>query len=483
MNPLWTSEAAQAATGGRSTRPWQASGVSIDTRSLEAGELFVALRDQRDGHDFVAQALENGAAAALVSRVPDGVDEATAPLLIVEDVLRALEDLARAARARARARVVAVTGSVGKTSTKEMLRSVLSGQGRVHAAEASFNNHWGVPLTLARLPEDAAFAIIEIGMNHPGEIAPLARLARPHVALVTNVAAAHLEAFDGLAAIAREKGSIFEGLEPGGAAVIPSGCRETVILADCARMTGAEILSFGKDEHADMRLLEAQICADTTVVRAACRGAPCLFKLNTPGLHFAINALAALGVVEALRADRTMAALDLANWRPPGGRGARETIVLDVVDDHLSLTLIDDAYNANPTSLAAALEVLSLSEPHRGEGRADQGRRIAFLGDMLELGQDEMALHREIAGLPAMRGVDVVHCAGPRMKALFEALPEEKRGIWCEDSAAMAAGAHKLVGAGDVILVKGSKGSRVSRVVDAIRKLGHPQAGQSQGAA
>jgi len=483
VNPLWTSEAAEKATGGRATRPWRAQGVSIDTRTLAAGDLFVALKDQRDGHDFVAQALANGAAAALVSRIPDGLDAADAPLLIVEDVLAALEDMARAARARSRARVVAVTGSVGKTSTKEMLRTVLAGQGRVHAAEASFNNHWGVPLTLARLPEDMDFAIVEIGMNHPGEIAPLAALARPHVAVITNIAAAHLEAFEDLAAIAREKAAILAGLEPGGAAVLPSGGGQSDILLAAATAAGAGVVTFGPDADADFRMVQAQLSGDATVVQATCRGAACLFKLNTPGRHFGLNALAVLGAVDALGADVTMAALDLAGWMPPGGRGARERIALDVVDDHLALTLVDDAYNANPTSLAAALEVLGTSVPPAVADRAGTGRRIAILGDMLELGPEEIEMHRGLADLAAIGAVDLVHCVGRRMQALHAALPKAKRGVWCEDAQSMAGQVHKLVEAGDVILVKGSKGSGVSQVVDAIRKLGHPQAAQSQGAA
>ena len=244
MAALWTSADAAAATGGRSSCTWQASGVSIDTRTLVPGDLFVALTDLRDGHDFVAQALAKGAAAALVSHRPDGV-AADAPLLIVPDVLAALAELGRAARARTKARVVGVTGSVGKTSTKEMLRVVLGGQGRVHAAEASYNNHWGVPLTLARMPVDCDFAVIEIGMNHPGEIAPLARLARLDVAMITTVAAAHLDAFDDIDGIAHEKATILDGLEPGGVAVLPAELSVTSILLDKAVAVGASVLTFG----------------------------------------------------------------------------------------------------------------------------------------------------------------------------------------------------------------------------------------------
>jgi len=474
MKALWSSDDAAAATGGTNTRDWAATGVSIDTRSLQPGDLFVALTDQRDGHEFVAEALNKGAGAALVGHVPDGVAK-DAPLLIVADVLAALGDLARAARARTSARVVAVTGSVGKTSTKEMLHKILGGQGRTHAAHDSFNNHWGVPLTLARMPAETQFAIIEIGMNHAGEIAPLTALTRPHVALITNVAAVHMAAFDDLASIAREKASIFAALEPGGVAVFQSDPAVSAILAAAAENSGADIVTFGDDPQADFYLENLRAAADVTVVHARLAGDPLLFKINTPGRHFAMNALGALATAKAAGADIAIAAIDIENWTPPAGRGSRETIVLDLVDDHLTLTLLDDAFNASPISMAAALNVLAASHP------AQTGRRVAILGDMLELGAHETRLHTDIANLPAMATIDVVHCVGPLMAKLHTRLPAARQGIWFAKATEMAARAHSLVRAGDVILVKGSKGSRVSLVVDAIRKLGHPQAQQLQG--
>ena len=467
---LWTSQDTVAATGGQSTQDWQASGVSIDTRTLQPGDLFVALTDVRDGHDFVAQALAKGAAAALVSRIPAGVSP-DAPLLVVPDVLKALEDLGRAARARTGARVVGVTGSVGKTSTKEMLRAILSGQGKTHAAEASYNNHWGVPLTLARMPADTRFAVIEIGMNHPGEIAPLARLADLDVAMVTTVAPAHLEAFDSIEGIAREKASIFDGLKPGGTAIFNADIGTAPILKERAVALGLKAVTFGADEKADWRLLDAKICDDTTVARAIRLGKPLLFKVSTPGRHFVLNALGALAVADALGADPTMAAHDLGRWAPPAGRGQRERIVLDVVEETF-FDLIDDAFNANPASMAAALDVLIAATPTDGIGRVGGGRRIAILGDMLELGPTEAALHAAIAAHPGLAGVQVIHCVGPRMKALHAVLPRRQRGEWFETAAALAPRARILVDAGDILLVKGSKGSKVSLVVDALRKMG-----------
>jgi len=468
---LWQSGEAALATGGSVTSDWQATGVSIDTRTLAPGDLFVALSAARDGHDFVATALKAGAAAALVSRIPDDVAP-DAPLLVVEDVQAALEALGLAARERCGARVAAITGSVGKTSAKEMLREALAGQGRVHAAEASYNNHWGVPLTLARMPADTDFAVIEIGMNHPGEIAPLARMARPDVALITTIAAAHLEAFDDILGIAREKASIVEGLAGAGIAILPRDVAEFPILRDIARDAGARIVTFGETAGADMRLTDLRVSEGATVAQVRAGQEAFVLKVATEGAHFARNALGVLAAAEALGADRMQSVLGLGHWMPPSGRGTKEVIHLDSARDGHSLTLIDDAFNANPTSMEAALDTLSRGTPRDGVGRIHRGRRIAILGDMLELGPVEARMHADLARLPAMRSVDVVHCVGPRMQTLWQALPETARGYWAATADEMAARADQVVDAGDIVLVKGSKGSQVSRVVDAIRKLG-----------
>jgi len=471
---LWTSSDAAQATGGQVTKAWQAHGVSIDTRTLARGDLFVALKDVRDGHDFVAQALEKGAAAALVSRVPEGVAD-DAPLLVVPDVLKGLEALGAFARARTQAKVVGVTGSVGKTSTKEMLRAILSGQGKTHAAEASYNNHWGVPLTLARMPVDTDFAVVEIGMNHPGEIAPLARLARLDVAMITIVAPAHLEAFSSIEGIAGEKAAIFDGLIPGGTAVFNADMATTPILRAKAAEVGAVAVGFGETKGADWRLIEARIGDEATVCRASHRGRPLLYKVSSPGRHFALNALGALAVAEALGADPMIAAHDLGRWLPPAGRGQRERINLDIVEETY-FDLIDDAFNANPASMAAALDVLIAARPVDGIGRVGGGRRVAILGDMLELGPTEIALHAAIARHPGLSAVHVIHCVGPRMKALHALLPRGQRGEWVETAAELAPRTRSLVDAGDTLLVKGSKGVKVSLIVDVLRKMGQAAA-------
>ena len=480
MPPLWTSTDAALATGGQSIAPWQATGISIDTRTLQPGDLFVALTDQRDGHDFVATALAKGAAAALVTHRPADVPE-NAPLLIVPDVLAALTALGAAARARTTAKVIGVTGSVGKTSTKEMLRVVLGGQGRVHAAEASYNNHWGVPLTLARMPADTDFAVLEIGMNHPGEIAPLARLARLDVALITTVAAAHLEAFPDIKGIAHEKASILDGLIPGGHAILPADLEVTPILLAKAAETAAKVTLFGASPTADYQLGEVTITNAATIVRATRHGVPVLFKVMSPGRHFAMNALAVLAVADTLGCNPTIATCDIGHWLPPVGRGTRERILLDLVDE-TGFDLIDDAFNANPASMAASLDVLIASEPEHGVGRIGTGRRIAILGDMLELGPTEAALHLAIAHHPGLATIGTIHCIGPRMRDLWKALPRSQRGEWAETAAEIAPRARHLIDAGDIVLVKGSKGSKVSLIVDVLRKLRQGQPAPHQGA-
>ncbi|MEX0316884.1 MAG: UDP-N-acetylmuramoyl-tripeptide--D-alanyl-D-alanine ligase [Ruegeria sp.] len=454
---LWTAADAAEATGGRATTDWTASGVSIDTRTIRPGDLFVALKDTRDGHDFVAQALEKGASAALVSRIPEGVAE-DAPLLIVDDVQAALEALGRAGRARCNARVAAVTGSVGKTSTKEMLVTMLGDQGQTHASVASYNNHWGVPLTLARMPADTEFAIIEIGMNHPGEIAPLARQARPHVALITTVAAAHLEAFESVDAIAREKAAIFEGLPQGGVAIVNSDIEQVDILRDQARQRGARVLTFGRTAR-DFKLIEVDTEGELTRVKTNVYGSVLGFRIRSAGTHFAMNGLGALASCAALGADLIQSLVSLREWTPYKGRGVRERV--DLVTGGY-LTLLDDSYNANPTSTGAALDVLAGTE-----GR----RRVAFLGDMKELGQQAEALHAGLAELDAMEQVDQVHCIGPLMRALHAALPEDKRGLWTETSAEMATHLPDLLWAGDIVLAKGSLSMDLARIVDGIRKM------------
>ena len=454
---LWSAQQAALATGGRAVGGWAVTGVSIDTRTLQTGDLFVALKAARDGHDFVADALAAGAGAALVSRVPDGVDD-TAPLLIVPDVQTALEDLGRAARARTEAKVIGVTGSVGKTSTKEMLRHMLGACGKTHASVASYNNHLGVPLTLARMPADTEFAVIEIGMNHPDEIAPLAKMAAPDVAMVTTVAEVHLEAFDDINGIALEKASIIDGLVPNGVAIMNADTPCTKVIETYTKDVTTRW--FGA-AAAEASLSDVQVKGAETHAVLQLEGATYPVTIGTAGRHFAMNALGALLAVGYLGADRRTAVTGLAAWNPLGGRGARQKLKIYSG----TLDLIDDAYNANPTSLHAAMQVLA---------EADAPRKIAFLGDMKELGEKEHDFHREVAHWPCTDAIDIIHTVGPLMKSLHDVLPDGKRGQHFGDSAAMAAQAVHLVQAGDAVLLKASLSTNMRKVVDALQELGHP---------
>jgi len=452
--PLWQAVDAAAATSGRSRRDWKAKGVTIDSRTLQPDELFIALEGpNRDGHAFVRDALDRGAAAAVVTHRPDDVAE-DAPLLIVDDTRAALEGLGRFGRNRARARVIAVTGSVGKTSTKEMLREVLRGFGTCHASRASYNNHWGVPLTLANLPPETAFAVAEIGMNHAGEIRALTPIARPHIAVVTAVAPAHLENFASTAGIADAKAEIFEGLEPGGLAVVNVDTLHSDRLLAAARRYAENIVTFGATEAGDVRLADFATDAEGSRVAIAIAGRTLRLQLAAPGRHWAMNGLAVLAVVHSLGLDLDRAAERLAGLRPGAGRGATREITWSGG----AIRLLDESYNANPASMTAAIEVL---------GR-QPGRRIAVLGDMLELGETGPALHAELARPLAEAAVDQVFTSGPSMRHLYDALPESRRGGWAETSAKLAPLVVEALEPGDTVLVKGSLGSAMRHVIAAL---------------
>jgi UDP-N-acetylmuramoyl-tripeptide--D-alanyl-D-alanine ligase len=384
----------------------------------------------------------------------------SAPLLLVDDVLEALRALARAARARSGAKIVAVTGSVGKTGTKEALRLALGACGETHASVASYNNHWGVPLSLARMPESARYAIFEIGMNHAGEIAPLTALVRPHVAIITTVEPVHLEFFASVEAIADAKGEIFLGVESGGTAILNRDNPHFARLRKSAADAGVKhVVSFGEHAKADARLLNCSLLPDCSTVRASILGADVTYKLGAPGKHIVVNSLAALAAASLAGADLALAALALANLKPPTGRGARTS--LDVPGG--AALLIDESYNANPASMRASLALLGQAP------LGPRGRRIAALGDMLELGPRGAALHRELVEAVLAHRVDLVFCCGPLMGALWEALPSERRGGYAENSQALEGQLIGAVRAGDAMMVKGSLGSRMGLLVRALQ--------------
>jgi UDP-N-acetylmuramoyl-tripeptide--D-alanyl-D-alanine ligase len=460
--PLWTVKAMASAMRAARTGPLPLSvpGISIDTRTVVPGEAFFAIKgDNRDGHDFVAAALEAGAGLAVIAADRRAGFPEDAPLLVVADVLDGLRDLARAARARSPAKIIGVTGSVGKTGTKEALRLTLAKDGETHASVASYNNHWGVPLSLARCPASARYAVYERGMNHAGEIEPLTRLVRPHVAIVTTVEPVHLEFFGSLEAIADAKAEIFLGLERGGAAVINRDNPQFARLERAAKRAGVErIVSFGEHARADARLVKCSLQSDGSTVQARVLGTDVTYKLGAPGRHLVDNSLAVLAAVALVGGDLALAALALADLQPASGRGSR--IVLEVPGG--TVLLIDESYNANPASMRAALALL---------GHADvgaRGRRIAVLGDMLELGRGGEELHRALADAVIGHGIDLVFCCGALMRALWEALPPACQGGYAETSAALEPQVLAAIQPGDTVMVKGSLGSRMAPIVKAL---------------
>jgi UDP-N-acetylmuramoyl-tripeptide--D-alanyl-D-alanine ligase len=448
---LWTHREAEAATLGNASAPFAVNGLSIDTRTLRAGDLFVALQgDNRDGHDFVRAAFDAKAGAALVTHAPDGV---IGPLLTVGHTQRGLEDLARAARARSNAHIIAVTGSAGKTTTKEILRLACNALGRTHASAASYNNHWGVPLSLATLPRDAEFGVFEVGMNHFGELRNLVGFVKPHVALVTTIAPAHLEFFGNCESIADAKSEIFEGLLPGGAALIPSDNDYAQRLAVRARQAQvSRIVTFGA--KGDARLLSFTPDGAGMRVKADILGTAVDCFVGAPGAHIAQNVVGALAAIALLDGDVLNAAAALKDFTALKGRGARF--------EAGGLHVIDESYNANPASMVAALALLG----------AAKGRKIAVLGDMLEMGEGGIAHHAGLVAPIEANKVDMVFASGAQMKALWDALPATRRGGYAETSAQLLPQVMASLTSGDTVLVKGSNGAKMFLIVEALQKKG-----------
>ena len=454
--PLWTSEAIADATCGTATAPFEATGVSIDSRSVEPGDLFVALAGARDGHEFIPGALASGAAGSLASEAVEG------PSVLVEDTFKALESLGIQARIRApQARRGAVTGSVGKTSVTRAVEAGLRLAGRAHASVKSYNNHIGVPLTLARMPADTMRAVFEIGMNHAGEIGPLARMVAPHAVAITTVGPVHIENFpDGEAGVALAKAEIFEGLEPGGVAVLNADDRWFTQLQSAALEAGARVRSFGAAPTADARLTGFTAHDGGAVVQAVVDGDALSIHLLQSGSHWGPNSLCVLLMLEALDVDRATALKALANFAPLEGRGAELRIPVAGGE----FVLIDESYNANPVSMAAAFKNLG--------ARPVAGRRIVALTDMLELGDDAPKYHAGLAEPIDAAAIDQVFCAGPLMMSLWDALPQNRRGGYAKTADEISALVAGAVGPGDAVMVKGSNGSRAGAIAAALSRLG-----------
>jgi UDP-N-acetylmuramoyl-tripeptide--D-alanyl-D-alanine ligase len=460
LEALWLAEEAAAATGGRlvGSDSWIAGGVSIDTRTLEPGDLFVALKDVRDGHDFVEAAFAKGAAAALIS---DERALGHGPALVVSDVLTALEALGAAARDRSAAKRVAITGSVGKTSVKEATLLCLAASARTHASVKSYNNHWGVPLTLARMPKEAAFGVFECGMNHRHEIEPLSRLVKPHVGLVTWIAPAHIENLGTLEAIAEEKGDLYQGLAAEGAALVPNEAPHADVLMAAAGRWASRTVRFGRDAACEARLLSYEADGAGARAEADVLGRRIAYRVGAEGAHWALNSLAAMTAAHLAGGDLEAAAGALADLRPLDGRGATHVICTAFG----TITVIDDAYNANPASMALALEGLKNRRPGPG------GRRLAALGDMRELGPHSAQYHAAMAE-PAQKGlVDLAFTAGPMMAHLAAALPASMQAAHAASSQELIAPLTEVLRDGDIVLIKGSNGSQMARVVEALKAL------------
>lgn len=462
MTDIWTETEAASATGGEIAGSWRATGVSIDSRTVSPGDLFVAIDgDNSDGHAWVGDALAKGACAAMVHRPVEGADPAR--LLIVEDTMGGLQALGSAARDRMTARVIGVTGSAGKTGCKEAIRHCLEATGaQVHASERSYNNHWGVPLTLARTPRNAEFAIFEMGMNHPGEIAGLTAMVRPDVAIITTIAAAHMAAFNSLDDIADAKAEIFLSMGEGDTAIIPADLPQTKRLAASARNAGVgRLVTFGADDLANARLICARVKSDRSCVRAMIGETEAAYCVGLAGEHWVLNSLGVLAAIQAAGGDLGLAAPALGRLQPMDGRGAR--IAIETPSG--PFTLIDDSYNANPASMRAALSVLGAAD---GEVR---GRRIAVLGDMLELGPDSRNMHAGLADAVLESGARKVFLCGRDMGALADRLAGEVEVLHAPTSADLAPQVMQAIWSGDTVLVKGSLGSRMAVIVEALKSL------------
>ncbi len=463
MTLLWTAREMVAAMGGRpfGNLPEGVTGISIDSRTITPGEAFFAIKGDRvDGHDYASIAIANGAALLVVSEAKlPALGRLTRPMIVVDDVLVGLQKLGMAARDRAPATVIAVTGSVGKTTTKEMLRTTLSPSGKVHASVASFNNHWGVPLTLARMPIDTRYGVFELGMNHSGELGPLSRMVRPDVAVITTIAPAHLGNFASVDEIADAKAEIFEGVVNGGDAILNRDNPYYERLEQAALAQGIEnIHSFGQHAKAEFRLAEFDGAAELSTVWVSFGGETREVTIGAPGRHLAENAMAVLAAVSLVGADIDAAIDALANLAPVKGRGERHRLQMH---DGI-LTLIDESYNANPASMRAAIAVLASAQP------TGEGRRIAVLGDMLEMGEFAPSVHAELAGPLLAAGIEHVWLAGPEMVALRDALPETVHVVYLETTEELVNFVTAEVRAGDVVMVKSSLGIGFGKIVSAL---------------
>ncbi|MAR79688.1 MAG: UDP-N-acetylmuramoylalanyl-D-glutamyl-2, 6-diaminopimelate--D-alanyl-D-alanine ligase [Rhodospirillaceae bacterium] len=462
MTPLWTSKEVITATNGTSfgSKFWQANGISIDTRTISPGNIFIAIIGENiDGHNYIDEAFEKGASAAIISKKNANISGKN--YVLVRDTFVGLNSLAKYSRSRSKTKVIAITGSVGKTSTKEILRSALSGQFLVYATEGNLNNHLGVPLTLARMPVDTDFAILELGMNKAGEIRSLSKLVKPDFALITSVEAVHLEFFDSIDDIADAKGEIFEGTKRKGFAIINLDSKYFQKLSEIANQYELNVISFGSSKNPDVKLLNYVLHEDCTCVTCDINGLKMAFKIGVPGLHVINNSLSVLAIVNAIGGDLSLAGISFSNMTLPNGRGNRKKLITDDGE----FELIDESYNASPVSMKAALQLLGQAKIK------NNGRRIAVLGDMLELGQQSLSLHQGLSNHIKEAGIDMVFSSGKLMESLYKILPENIYKVWSKQSSELTNLLISELKAGDVVMVKGSFGSGMGKVVRELERF------------
>jgi len=462
-NIIWTAKEASQALDIACVSDWNATGVSIDSRTVEKGDLFIALKgDQGDGHDYIQKAFDNGAVAAVVSKKIESID--FDKLLIVDDTLIALNQLGIAARKRTSAKIIAITGSVGKTGTKELMQAALLPHGETHASVKSYNNHWGVPLSLARMHAGTDFGVFEIGMNHANEITPLSKMVQPDVAIITTIAPVHIENFEnGIEGVVKAKSEIFDGMKTDAVAILNNDHAHYNSLEKNAVDQGLKVYSCGEDDQSNSKLLSILEAANGTRSEADIMGEKINFSLQIAGRHIALNSLLVFSTLKVLGLDLARSIDTLSRQEPVVGRGRRE--VLDVGERDNPITLIDESYNASPTAMEAAFKVLALIDPGRG------GRRIAVLGDMLELGKNSNQMHADLALPLKAANVDLVYTCGKRMKKLYDNLPANQQGAHKDSSQELAQIVPDVLIPGDVVMVKGSLGSKMSLVVEALRSL------------
>lgn len=465
---LWSSVEAAKTTGGTASGSWVATGISIDTRTLQKGDLFIAIRgDAMDGHQFAVDALAKGAVAVVIDKLIDSIP--SEKYLLVKDTFKAMQDLGIAARARTGAKIIGITGSVGKTGTKEMLGRAFSALGQTHYSEKSLNNHWGVPLSLSRMDAGSDYGVFEMGMNHANEISPLSKMVKPHIAIITTIEAVHIEHFpDGLEGIAKAKSEIFAGMDKHGIAILNrDNSQFDLIVSEANRQGITKIFTFGRHEKADGRLIDCLVASNGTLIKANILGEVVNFTMKDAGPHNAMNVMSVLLAIKLMGGDLAKAISALRDIEPPAGRGKREQI--NIGDVQNPITLIDESYNASPVAMQAAFKVMALIDPGRG------GRRIAILGDMYELGNDSAKMHRELSMPLRAAGIDLVYTCGPLMKNLYDALPEQNRGAHQDEAHEMAKIVPEVLVPGDVVLVKGSRGGgdkpRMQLVVEALRTM------------